>query len=312
MLKFRTCRAARQHPLPSSPHWPCRGSSSGLWMAARGQKARRGLGGAGRGRVRAPSAALLEFSDRRVWLGRAGGCGGRSAGPGLKAGVRLPPRRFLTGLVPSQGFQLPLKFKSLIFLAANPVTNRSGFVFPLLPRLDLLCLSYRTIGLRSKCYSGLIPYPGIYFDCPFSLALLSFIRSPFPVKSPLCPPHPVRVSIPRGSVPARCRAGHDALPPRLRDGASPGDPARPGNIREPEMRRRGEEKGLAFNRASPELPAQRLNFSPPAKPLLYPKKNSASEASGGAGRRDPHGPGAGPGGGRGSRGAGGEAAPTAP
>lgn len=76
-----------------------------------------------------------------------------------------------------------------------------------------------------------------------------------------------------------------------------------GDIREPEMPRRSEEKGLALNRASPELPAQRLNFSPPAKPLLYPKKNSSSWASGGAGRRDPHGPEAGRGGGRRSRGA---------
>lgn len=76
-----------------------------------------------------------------------------------------------------------------------------------------------------------------------------------------------------------------------------------GAIREPEMRRRSEEKEPALNRASPELPAQRLNFSPPAEPLLYPKKNSASGASGGAGRRDPHGPGAGRGGGRESRGA---------
>lgn len=236
--------------------------------------------------ARAPSAALVNS--------RAGGCGGScQAGPRLKAGVRLPlhrprPRRVLTGLVPSRDVQLSLKFKSLIFLAANPVTNRSDFVFPLLPRLDLLCLSYRTIGLRSKCYSGLIPYPGIYFDCPFSLALLIFNRSPFPV-NPLSArpgsPHPVRVSIPCGSVP---RSGARAATTR-----SP-------RSRGTEMRRRSGEKGLAFNWASPELPAQRLNFSPPAKPLLYPKKNSANGASGGGTRTEP-GPGAGEGGGRGER-----------
>lgn len=128
-----------------------------------------------------------------------------------------PARRVLTGLLPSRDFKLSLNFKSLIFLAANPVTNRSDFVFPLLPRLDLLCLSYRTIGLRSKCYSGLIPYPGIYFDCPFSLALLIFNRSPFPVKSPLCPPG-LASSIPLvfpsrvGRCPERCPGSHDPLP----------------------------------------------------------------------------------------------------
>lgn len=213
-----------------------------------------------------------------------------------------PARRVLTGLLPSRDFKLSLNFKPLIFLAANPVTNRSDFVFPLLPRLDLLCLSYRTIGLRSKCYSGLIPYPGIYFDCPFSLALLIFNRSPFPVKSPLCPPG-LASSIPLvfpsrvGRCPERCPGSHDPLPPRLRTEPRPREPA---DIREPEMRRRSEEKGLAFNRASPELPAQRLNFSPAAKPLLYPKKNSASGASGGGTRTEP-GPGAGEGRGRGER-----------
>lgn len=252
----------------------------------------------------------MEFSGRRVWLERAGGCGRCAVLPG-RAGTEgrcpapsapLPPRRVLTRLVPSRDFQLSLKFKVLIILAANPVTNRSDFVFPLLPRLDLLCLSYRTIGLRSKCYSGLIPYPGIYFDCPFSLALLIFNRSPFPVKSPLCSPglassrscfHPVWVG-----PPERCPGSHDPLPPRLRDGASPGGtPLHP---------RAGDAAAERRERAcfkQPELPAQRLNFSPPAEPLLYPKKNSASGASGGAGRRDPHGPGAGRGGGRESRGA---------
>lgn len=199
--------------------------------------------GAGRGRVPPAGSPRPSPPARRWWNSRAGAFGwdGPAAAAGALralpgragAGGRCPaplrcscPRRVLTGLVPSRDFQLSLKFKPLIFLAANPVTNRSDFVFPLLPRLDLLCLCYRTIGLRSKCYSGLIPYPGIYFDCPFSLALLIFNRFPFPFKSPLCPPglassrscfHPMWVG-----PPERCLGSQNPLPPRLRDGASPG------------------------------------------------------------------------------------------
>lgn len=125
--------------------------------------------------------------------------------------------------------------------------------------------------------------------------LLIFNRSPLTFKSPLIP----SVFKPRvwthacGSVPG---AGGGPAP-TLAAGRSlaRGDlgrdpPCCPGNLREPEKRRRSGEKQLAFNKPSPEPPAQRFGFSPPAKPLLYPKKNSGDGARGSAERRVPPSP----------------------
>lgn len=127
--------------------------------------------------------------------------------------------------------------------------------------------------------------------------LLIFNRSPFTSKSPLLlarsrlilPPPSPPCFHPRVWVGPHGRR-HHPLPRRLRDGPSPGGwhlPPRSGKLREPQKRRRSGEKGLAFHKPSLELPNRRLNYSPPANPLLYPKKNSGYGARGSAGRRVP-------------------------
>ncbi|KAL2308322.1 hypothetical protein Nmel_001339, partial [Mimus melanotis] len=98
----------------------------GLWMPARGQKARRGLGGArGAAGIVGPESSAGTRRRLRRALCRAGAeC--RCRAPSAP----LPSRRILTGLVPSRDFQLPLKFKSLIFLAPNPPPGKGRSLSP--------------------------------------------------------------------------------------------------------------------------------------------------------------------------------------
>ena len=100
---------------------------------------------------------------------------------------------------PGSPSQLAINF--VIFLAAKAVTNGSDFVSPPRPRLDLLCLRYREIGLHSKCFSGRTRSP----RCLFAPSLLISVTDPqWPRSVPdrpsshLVPPAPRSGPVPTG------------------------------------------------------------------------------------------------------------------
>lgn len=124
---------------------------------------------------------------------------GQPSPPGRAVGLWDGPPPAPNRPFPGSPSQLAINF--VIFLAAKAVTNGSDFVSPPRPRLDLLCLRYREIGLHSKCFSGRTRSP----RCLFAPSLLISVTDPqWPRSVPdrpsshLVPPAPRSGPVPTG------------------------------------------------------------------------------------------------------------------